>query len=185
MAEKHALLVMDVQNGIVERYARSAALTSIQMALKAFRQMRWPVIFVRTAFRPGYPDISARNQSFSAIKERGRMEETSSNTQIWAGVGPRENELVVVKRRVSAFAGSGLELLLRSLDIEHLTLTGISTSGVVLSTLRQAADLDYRLLVLSDACVDDDPWVHRVLMEKVFPRQAEVMTVREWFAAMD
>ncbi len=113
------------------------------------------------------------------------MEETSSNTQIWAGVGPRENELVVVKRRVSAFAGSGLELLLRSLDIEHLTLTGISTSGVVLSTLRQAADLDYRLLVLSDACVDDDPWVHRVLMEKVFPRQAEVMTVREWFAAMD
>jgi nicotinamidase-related amidase len=61
-------------------------------------------------------------------------------------------------------------------------LTGIATSGVVLSTLRQAADLDYRLIVLADACLDADPEVHRVLTEKVFPRQAEVRTVAEWTA---
>lgn len=59
-------------------------------------------------------------------------------------------------------------------------LTGIATSGVVLSTLREAADKDFRLIVLSDACVDTVPEVHRVLMEKVFPRQAEVMTVEAW-----
>jgi len=59
-------------------------------------------------------------------------------------------------------------------------LTGIATSGVVLSTLRQAADLDYRLVVLAAACADADPEVHRVLTTKVFPRQAEVLTVEEW-----
>ena len=64
--------------------------------------------------------------------------------------------------------------------IGTLVLTGIATSGVVLSTLRQAADLDYRLVVLSDGCLDADPEVHRVLTEKVFPRQAEVHTVAEW-----
>jgi nicotinamidase-related amidase len=51
---------------------------------------------------------------------------------------------------------------------------------VVLSTLRQAADLDYGLVVLSDGCLDADPEVHRVLTEKIFPRQAEVVTVAEW-----
>jgi nicotinamidase-related amidase len=51
---------------------------------------------------------------------------------------------------------------------------------VVLSTLRQAADLDYQLIVLADVCLDADPEVHRVLTEKVFPLQAEVTTVAQW-----
>jgi nicotinamidase-related amidase len=89
---------------------------------------------------------------------------------------------VVTKRRVSAFTGSDLEVLLRGLGAGTLVLTGIATSGVVLSTLRQAADLDYRLIVLEDACLDADPEVHQVLTQKVFPRQADVTTVAEWAA---
>jgi len=75
-----------------------------------------------------------------------------------------------------------VEVLLRGLGAGTLVLAGIATSGVVLSTLRQAADLDYRLVVLADACLDADPEVHRVLTEKVFPRQADVLTVDEWAA---
>lgn len=61
-------------------------------------------------------------------------------------------------------------------------LAGIATSGVVLSTVRQAADPDYRLVVLADGCLDPDPEVHRVLTEKVFPRQADVVPVDSWTA---
>jgi nicotinamidase-related amidase len=86
----------------------------------------------------------------------------------------------VVKKRVSAFSGSDLEVLLRSLGVGNLVLSGIATSGVVLSTLREAADRDYELTVLSDACADADDEVHRVLIGKVFPRQAEVISVEEW-----
>jgi hypothetical protein len=69
---------------------------------------------------------------------------------------------------------------------EHtLILGGIATSGVVLSTLREAADKDFALTVLSDACLDADPEVHRVLMEKVFPRQANVLTVDAWTDTLD
>jgi len=56
----------------------------------------------------------------------------------------------VTKRRVSAFAGSDLHVLLRAGGIEALVLSGIATTGVVLSTLRQAADLDFSL-------TEDDP----------------------------
>ena len=90
----------------------------------------------------------------------------------------------MTKRRVSAFAGSDLDLVLRVSGFDHLILTGIATSGVVLSTLRQAADLDYTITVLSDACLDNDPEVHRVLTEKVFPHQADVTTVATWSASL-
>ena len=85
---------------------------------------------------------------------------------------------------VSAFAGSDPDVVLRALDARHLVLTGVSTSGVVLSTLRQAADLDYGLTVLSDGCLDADEEVHRVLTEKVLLRQAEVATVAEWAGSL-
>jgi nicotinamidase-related amidase len=89
-------------------------------------------------------------------------------------------DIVVTKKRVSALAGSDLEILLRALEVDALVLSGIATSGVVLSTVRQAADLDYRLTVLRDGCADADPEVHRVLLEKVFPRQAEVLRTDDW-----
>jgi nicotinamidase-related amidase len=90
----------------------------------------------------------------------------------------------VTRARVSAFAGSDLDVLLRAREIDGLVLTGIATSGVVLSTLRQAADLDFRLTVLADGCLDADVEVHRVLTEKVFPPQADVVTVDDWITSI-
>jgi nicotinamidase-related amidase len=65
-----------------------------------------------------------------------------------------------------------------------MVLAGIATSGVVLSTLRHAADADYRVVVVEDCCADRDPEVHRVLMEKVFARQATVVKSEDVAAAL-
>jgi nicotinamidase-related amidase len=175
-----ALLVMDVQNDIVSRWEDKQALLPFQKAVETARQHAIPVIFVRVAFREDYPEVSPRNKAFSALPGFGGMIGTDTATQIHECVQPRPGEPVVTKRRVSAFAGSDLEVLLRSRQIDTLILSGISTSGVVLSTLREAADKDFALIVLADACLDPDPEVHRVLLEKVFPRQAEVLTVGQW-----
>ena len=180
-----ALLVMDVQNGIVSRYAdKPDAMVPFQTAVHAARNAGVPVIFVRVAFREGYPEISPRNKSFSMISKQSTMTTADFSTQIHSSVAPTEGEPVVTKLRVSAFTGSDLEVILRGQSIDTLVLCGIATSGVVLSTLREAADKDYSLVVLSDACLDLDPEVHRVLMEKVFPRQAEVQTVEQWASAL-
>lgn len=177
-----ALLVMDMQNGIVERFGDHAQglLDHVSAALDAARSVAMTILFVRVAFREGVPEVSARNKSFAALTQSPGMEESASATQIHSRLGPRAGEPVVTKRRVSAFSGSDLDVLLRARDINSLVLCGIATSGVVLSTIRQAADLDYSLTVLSDACLDADPEVHEVLMGKVFVRQATVCTVREW-----
>jgi nicotinamidase-related amidase len=67
-----------------------------------------------------------------------------------------------------------------ALIIQHLILTCIATSGVVLSTIREAADKDYRITVLADCCTDRDPEIHRVLTTKIFTRRAEVLSVEDW-----
>jgi nicotinamidase-related amidase len=141
------------------------------------------LIYVKIAFREGYPEVSPRNRSFAALKESGRMLEGTSSI-VDPRVDPQPEDVIVTKRRVSAFAGSDLDVVLRAAGIESLVLTGIATSGVVLSTLREAADQDFDLVVLSDGCVDGDEEVHRVLCEKVFPRQAAVMTVGEWVESL-
>ncbi|NQX66145.1 cysteine hydrolase [Paenibacillus alba] len=183
-----ALLLMDVQNAITSRFSeRSEALVPFQKALETARRSGIQVIFVRLAFRDGHPEISPRNKSFSRISETGMgaMGPTDAATQIHSSLEPKPGEPIVTKLRVSAFAGSDLEIILRSRQINTLVLGGIATSGVVLSTLREAADKDFALTVLSDACLDADPEVHRVLIEKVFPRQAEVMTVAAWAETLD
>jgi nicotinamidase-related amidase len=179
------LLVLDVQRGIIERFSEDAGyLQRLSGAIAAARTAAIPVIYVRIGFRPGYPEISSRNQTFAAIASTGAFTEGDPAAEIHPAVAPRPADLVVTKRRVSAFTGSDLEVVLRGLGAGTLVLAGIATSGVVLSTLRQAADLDYRLVVLADGCLDADPDVHRVLTEKVFPRQAMVCTVAEWAAQL-
>jgi nicotinamidase-related amidase len=181
-----ALLVMDLQNGIVARVAQRAdeLLTTLERVTHAAREHAVPVIFVRVAFRPGAPEVSPRNRAFGSLRSAWVMDEDADATQIHPRLAPREGDVVVTKRRVSAFAGSDLDVVLRSLDVDHLVLTGIATSGVVLSTTRQAADLDYTLTILADACTDADAEVHRVLTEKVFPRQAAVTRADDWIATL-
>ena len=144
-----------------------------------------PVVYVVVQFRKGYPEISARNRSFAASRgSRGRHGGgRAPPPAIHPAVAPQDGEIVVTKRRVGAFSGSDLDVVLRALQVDGLVLAGISTSGVVLSTLRVAADMDFRCTVLSDCCADGDQEVHRVLTTKVFPRQAAVLTVDEWRAA--
>jgi nicotinamidase-related amidase len=175
-----ALLVMDVQRGIVERFDDPGYLQRVSDAAAAARTAAIPVLYVTIGFRPGHPEISPQNLTFAAVAERGGFVAGDPATEIHPAVAPQPGDLVVTKRRVSAFTGSDLEVVLRGLGAQTLVLCGIATSGVVLSTLRQAADLDYRLVVLADACLDADPEVHRVLTEKVFPRQATVTTVAQW-----
>lgn len=176
-----ALLVMDMQMGILGSFPGTAALvTSVSNAIAKARSNNIPVIYVVVGFREGAPEISSSNKSFTVSKERYAGIDTNHFMTVHPGIAPLAGEITVTKRRVSAFTGSDLEVVLRAQGIRHIVLTGIATSGVVLSTIREAADKDYRITVIADGCADNDEEVHRVLTTKVFPRQAEVVTVDEW-----
>jgi nicotinamidase-related amidase len=176
-----ALLLMDIQNGVLDRIdTDDDYLDRVVAAQHKAEDAGIPVVLVRVGFTSGFPEISARNAAFAAAKASGRLQlgdpGCDPHPRLLRGCG----EVIVTKKRVSAFAGSDLALILRAHDVDHLVLAGIATGGVVLSTIREAADLDYRLTVLHDLCLDTDSEVHRVLTEKVFPRQAEVIDSTTW-----
>lgn len=176
-----ALLVMDLQNPMVAMLPGGTGIVaSVGKAIARAREKKIPVIYVVLGLREGTPEVSPDNKRFSGLKERMGNSSMEDFMKIHPAVAPQQGEVTVIKRRVSAFTGSDLEVLLRAKGIRHLVLTGISTSGVVLSTVCEAADKDYRITVLSDGCADGDEDVYRVLITKVFTRPAEVMTVEEW-----
>jgi nicotinamidase-related amidase len=81
-----------------------------------------------------------------AIAELDRQEQTPSVE--FHGDIFHPDELMIYKQRVGAFSDNHLELVLRSRRVEHLVFFGIATSGIVLSKLSRAFDLDFRSVVL-------------------------------------
>jgi len=181
MEQNTALLVMDLQLGILRNLPDPTDLLhNAAKAISHARKKNIPVIYVVVGFREGMPEVSTNNKMFAMSRERFASMNMTEFMTIHPDVAPQAGDIVVAKRRVSAFTGSDLEVVLRASGIQHIILSGLSTSGVVLSTTREAADRDYRITILSDACADMDEEVHRVLTTKVFPRQADVTTVEEW-----
>jgi nicotinamidase-related amidase len=174
---KNALLVMDVQAGILARLpSKEEYLAKVTRAVEAAHKKQILVIYVVVGFRQGMPEISSNNKMFGSISK----DNSAAMIEPEPAIKPIAGDIVVSKRRVSAFSGSDLEVILRANNINRLVLAGIATSGVVLSTLREAADKDYKLTVLSDLCLDFDPEAHSLLITKIFPRQADVLTAGDW-----
>jgi nicotinamidase-related amidase len=184
--ERTAVLAMDLQPSILLNLPDppGALLGRAAHVLDAARAAGIPVVYVMVGFRPGHPEVSPRNPLFSAAKQAGRLVLGDPATAIHPAVAPREGEVVVVKKRVGAFSGSDLDAVLRARGVDTLVLFGVATGGVVVSTVRLASDLDYRLVVVGDCCADRDPEVHRCLVEKLLPRQAAVVSADEIVGAM-
>jgi nicotinamidase-related amidase len=183
-----ALLVMDYQVDVLTRFVTAAqsaeAIACVPDLITTARNAGMMVIRVVVAFRPGHPEVSPRNPVFSVLKANGMLVAGSEGAAIHPAAAAREGEPIVVKHRISPFVGTDLETLLRANDIDTLVLAGVSTSGVVLSTVRHAGDLDYRLVVVRDCCADPDAEVHAMLLDTVIAKQASVVTMAELAGAL-
>ena len=177
-----ALLVMDYQNGIVDMLDETDDLLSRAAdAIATVRGAGGHVGYVRVAFEDAdleaFPPTSGMGKRVGAS---GRaLHNDSSATAVHERVAPEPDDIIVRKVRVGAFSTTDLDEQLRERGVDTVILAGISTSGVVLSTVRDASDRDFRVLVLADATADPQPDVHAFLTERIFPRQADVITVSE------
>lgn len=151
---KTALLVMDYQvrqvNALPEE-VRSKLLPTATSVLEKVRAAKIPVIFIEVV----------------------RGERTADN-DLYGNFKPKAGEVLLTKHRTGPWTTTNLDEILKKQGIDTLVLMGINTSRVVLTTICFAADMDYKLVVLSDACADADPELHKLLIDKIFPRSATV-----------
>ena len=181
-----AFLVMDCQEGIVGALTpaeRQRLMPILQRAMAAARSAGIPVIHVVVGFREGHPEIG-KTGWFKTVKETGRMQIGSPEAQICKEVAPQPGDLIVTKKRMSAFTGSDLEQVLNGKGISTIVLTGVSSVGVVESTARDAVDMDLDIIVLADGCADRDPVVNDAALKYLLPRIASVVPTDEFVQAL-
>lgn len=175
-----AVLTLDFQQGLLGFVPQAEqAVPKAAHVLELARREQARVIHVGLGFEPGHPEIAECGSIFGQIRQHGLFLKGSES----AGFLPtlaRPEELKIYKQRFSAFSDNTLEMVLRAHGIKHLVLMGLTTSGIVLSTLRRAFDLDFSCTVVADACYDGDEEVHRVLTEKVFTAQARVVQAADF-----
>ena len=163
---KTAVLIMDFQQRIIANVASDpvAVVENAARALDGARAASIPVIYV--------------------VHRGGPFADYAPDIELHPGVTPAEGEMVITKVRPGPFSTTALDVTLREMGRDTLVIMGVATSGCVLSGVRWAVDVNYSFIVLSDACSDGDPEVHRVLTEKVYPRQGRVMATDEFLQAI-
>lgn len=180
---KTAVLSMDMQTAIVSIYVGGddAFTSRAAQVLGRCRERGLAIIHVQVGFRPGLPEISPRNALFNAIRTNPQRQQLfqGDGGKIHPTIAPVGEDIVITKHRISAFTGTDLDMILRAKEIDTLVMFGIATSGVVLSTLLDAVDADYRVIVIKDCCADRDAEVHATLLEKFFPQRGTVVTSEE------
>lgn len=184
---RSAVLIMDYQYDVsseIPEEQRKLLMQKAASVLDKAREIGLEIIHVANIFREGYPEINRRNRIFSEIKARGMYRNGTPGAKIHTEVSPKKDEILITKHRASAFHGTDLEIILRAKGITQLIMMGIATEGCVLSTVRQAFDLDYDVLVISDGCADPDKEIHDALVQKIFLREATVITAQEFLSAI-
>jgi len=160
------VLIMDFQQRIINNFASEpeAVVQNASAVLAGARRAGIPVIYV--------------------VHRGGAFEEYAPDVELHQGVLPAEGELVITKTKPGPFSTTALDVTLREMGKDTLIIMGVATSGCVLSSVRWAVDVNYKFIVVADACSDGDPEVHRVLTEKVYPRQGTVINTQEFLNAI-
>lgn len=166
-----AVIIGDLQVGITRGYPFVAELVPRAAALAVSARERGDlVVFVRTAFRPNGADVSALNSGAQAVFAMGDdYHEGSPGTELDPGLGRRPGDVVVTKRRTGAFAGTDLDLVLRSSGVDTGVVAGVATSAMVAATVYDAVDRDFRVGVASDVCADPLNGMHDFFVARSSP----------------
>ncbi|HCP24844.1 MAG: cysteine hydrolase [SAR202 cluster bacterium] len=164
--DKTAVLIMDFQQRIVANNASDpdGVVKQAAQVLDGARNAGIPVIYI--------------------MHRGGALTEYAPDVELHDGVKPAAGEPVITKIRPGPFSTTNLDVTLRELGRDTIVIMGVSTSGCVLSCTRWAVDVNYKFIVVKDACSDGDTEVHRVLTEKVYPRFGTVMDTQEFLAAL-
>lgn len=185
--KKTVLLLLDLQVGLMMQFPGHPVLDKAAAAIATARKHGVQIAHIRVALDEAEAQsVPTTNAAFSALrtdpKRLAMMSPDAPTTQFHDKVMPREGDLVQRKVRYGPFMVNPSKVLLEDFEkkgIDTIILAGVATSGAVLSAVRQLADLDFGLLVVEDCCADADEEVHRVLVQKVFPKQAKVVKSEE------
>jgi nicotinamidase-related amidase len=179
------LLIGDMMNDLVHKDGPSPYLAELDRrntiannakAIAKARAAGVPVGFIRVGFSPDYREVSPNSPLFTGAKKAGRFKLGGWGTEVHPDLAPQPEDFDIIKHRVSPFYGTRMEPLLRAQGIDHIFITGISSSGVVLSTAKEGHDRDFIITIIEDCCCAGSEEDHQAVL-KICERFATIATV--------
>lgn len=193
MSDRKALLVLDLineiahpkggyaQEGYFNQISKRKVLENTAKAISQARENKIPVIYVIVGFSENYVECPINSPVFNLAKKEGLLKLNMWGTQVHKLIKPKEKDIMIVKNRISPFYQTNLNLILGQLNIDTLLLTGVSTEFVIFSTVSDAHDRDYKVIVLEDATAASGKDRHEAAI-KLLSRRAEILSVDEFFS---
>jgi nicotinamidase-related amidase len=178
------LLVFDMLLGYRDRIVQAGALEPAVRLVEACRHRSVPIFFARADHRPDGADLNRVLTDTDPLfrswvageQQPDRPSLDAPEMAVLEELGPRVDDYDVPKHRWSALHGTHLELSLRSRGVNTILLIGGSTHVGIASTAFAARDMDFNVVVVSDACFGLE-LQKRFFLEHVFPRMCRVRTV--------
>jgi biuret amidohydrolase len=140
-------------NRLFRQRAERKGVIGIQVRLlDGFRSAKAKVVYTLVTYQPGLPGVRPNSPLFRTLVESPTLLQGTPAVEVIDDVAPRPDEPVVRGQGASGFDGTALDTILRVAGVDTLVLVGIATDVAVESTARAASDLQYRTIVVSDAC---------------------------------
>lgn len=172
------------ENGRDITACKAAAARCLELA-GAAHDAEIPVIWTRFVLRPDYADGGVLVHDLRPwIRDAGSLMADTPDIELVPGADVAPGDFVIDKQRYSSFYATGLELILRSLSVECLMVGGVTTSMCVETTVRDAAQRDYRTFVIRDACGDFSEARHDASLDAIAFGFGRVISHNEAVAAM-
>lgn len=198
-----ALLIIDVQNAYVNpRYGILAKADQVGVPREAigYYRERLPLIIANI----GRLQRAFRSQNFQVIffkiesatsdgRDRGvhhtrlgiEIKPGSNEAQIVKDLEPQHGDIVIGKTVSSPFNGTNIDFVLRSMRLDQLIITGVVTNGCVETTVRDAADRGYEVILVEDACAAMTREIHENSVAILRDDFANVRSTDELLAELD
>ncbi|MGH7768830.1 MAG: cysteine hydrolase family protein [Candidatus Binatia bacterium] len=173
MPTTNCLLIIDMQNELLHPEGKlyhggfpsefNALVPNVRGLLASARAKAVPVIFIYTAYHPSFVDASPQSPS----RKSGSLVEESWGVKVLDEIAPRQGEVVIRKRRPSAFFETSLDSTLRGLGARSIFMCGVATNRAVESTARDAFNRDYETFVVADGSAARDVAAHKTSLESL------------------
>jgi nicotinamidase-related amidase len=172
-------------NRLFRQRAEKAGVIGVQARLlDGFRRAKSKVVYTLVTYQPGLPGVRPNSPLFRTLVESPTLLQGTPAVEVIDDVAPRPDEPVVRGQAANGFDGTALGTILRVAGVDTLVLVGIATDVAVESTARAASDLQYRTIVVSDACQADSDEAHARALDVLHKWFSETPTADEVLTAL-
>jgi biuret amidohydrolase len=190
--QKCAFVVIDMVNAIAKGQGppyktpphREALVNNFARLIAHCRTVGTPIIYTTIYRHPDNIDAPKTLTDAGPVGGGAPMLAGTPATQVIDELCPQATDFLIDKPRFSAFFGTNLDGILRSMEAETILVGGISTQRSVEGTARDAKNRDMQCIVVSDCCTAGELDVHEMTITHVLPLLVRVRTTDEVIAGL-